>query len=193
MNQEIIEILSSIGISMAANVVYDITKNIVRLLPHQEKNLNTWFAKWHPSNEDFELIKNNKDIQRIVSIIFEKVENEIFEEKLSHWGKITDCVIREKTGMTLDNAEKELELYFIKLFSDMPISTIEYLLKIQREGGLPMVGTYPVFNPENDLTYFNENYCVCLSLTEVFSGSVKLTRRGEQFIDFIGTEYQKRE
>lgn len=192
MNNSIIEVLKNIGISITANVIFDVGKNIVRLLPHQEKNLSKWLEEWNPSEKDLESIKMNPNLQRIVSIIFEKVENEIYQQKLSSWGKITDCVIRDKAFLNAEMVEAELRLYFIKLFSDMPISVIDYLLNIRQKGSLPMVGSYPEENPEKDLAYFNDNYCVCLSLTEVFSGGVKLTRRGEQFLNFIGDEYQKR-
>ena len=36
-----------------------------------------------PKDEDLDVIRNNDSIKRVVSILFEKAENEIFEEKLA--------------------------------------------------------------------------------------------------------------
>ena len=126
LEEEIRLIIQNLGISIGANLLYDIGKKIVKLLPHQESNLTKWIQYWQPKDEDLDVIKNNDSIKRVVSILFEKAENEIFEEKLSTWGKITDSVIRNiKPDISYD-------LYFIKVFSDMPLSVIYYLLNIYK-------------------------------------------------------------
>ena len=52
---------------------------MLKLLPHQESNLTKWLKFWKPTDEDLEIIRSDEKIQRVVSILFEKVENEIFE------------------------------------------------------------------------------------------------------------------
>ena len=184
MDGQIVSVLGSLAASITANLIWDVCKNIVKLLPHQESNLAKWLKSWNPTENDFEIIKNDKTIQRIVSILFEKAENEIFEEKLANWGKIADAVVRNK------KQDYSNDLYFVKLFSDMPLSVISYLLEIYKTGESEMVGQYPRDNKDLHERYFCENYCVCLSLTECFTGKPKLTEFGKKFIDFIGTEYQ---
>ena len=184
MDQEDITFLFNLATSISASFIYDISKKVVKLLPHQESNLTKWKEFWNPSPEDLELIKNDKDIQRIVSILFEKAENEIFEEKLANWGKITDNVVRNKKT---DNSH---DLYFIKLFSDMPLSVLYYLLNLYKKGEAEVINGYPVNDSEKQEEYFCSNYCVCLSLTECYSGKFKLTDLGKSFIDFIGDKYQ---
>lgn len=185
MNEVIMAVLGNLTTSIGANVIYDISKKLVKLLPHQESNLTTWLNTWKPSDKDLEIIKNDRNIQRIISILFEKVQNEIFEEKLSTWGKISDSVIRNK------KQDYSYELYYIKLFSDMPLSVISYLFEIYNIGEAEMIGQYPKEDSELQDKYFCENYCVCLSLIECFSGKHRLTDFGKQFIDFIGDYYQK--
>ena len=80
MDEQIMALLGNLAVSIGANVIYDLSKKIVKLLPHQESNLTVWLMSWHPTEEDIEIIKNDKEIQRIVSILFEKAENELFEE-----------------------------------------------------------------------------------------------------------------
>ncbi|MBD5408321.1 MAG: hypothetical protein HDR54_02845 [Treponema sp.] len=186
MDEQIITLLGNLAISIGANVIYDLSKKIVKLLPHQESNLTVWLKSWNPSEEDIEIIKKDKKIQRIVSILFEKAENELFEEKLSSWGKITDNVIRNK------KVKYNNDIYFIKLFSDMPLSVVDYLLTMSKNNALSLVGQYPSeYDLEAQEKYFCKNYCVCYSLTEVFSGNARLTVMGRQFLDFIGDNYQK--
>lgn len=184
MEEEIRLIIQNLGISIGANLLYDIGKTIVKLLPHQESNLTKWIQYWQPKDEDLDVIKNNDSIKRVVSILFEKAENEIFEEKLSTWGKITDSVIRNiKPDISYD-------LYFIKVFSDMPLSVIYYLLNIYKTGEAEVISGYPVNDNKKQEDYFCSNYCTCLSLTECFSGKHKLTEFGKQFINFIGNSFQ---
>ena len=186
MDEQIIALLGDLAISIGANVIYDLSKKVIKLLPHQESNLTVWLKSWNPSEEDIEIIKKDKKIQRIVSILFEKAENELFEEKLSSWGKITDNVIRNK------KVKYNNDIYFIKLFSDMPLSVVDYLLTMSKNNALSLVGQYPSeYDLEAQEKYFCENYCVCYSLTEVFSGNARLTVMGRQFLDFIGDNYQK--
>lgn len=184
MEEEIITILGNLAISISANIICDISKKLVKLLPHQESNLTKWIKNRNPTSEDLEQIKNNKEIQRIVSILFEKAENEIYEEKLAGWGKITDDVVRNK------KPDNSYDLYFIKLFSDMPLSVIYYLLNLYKTGDAEVISGYPENDLEKQNEYFCSNYCVCLSLTECFSGKHKLTDFGKRFIDFIGDSYQ---
>lgn len=84
-------------------------------------------------------------------------------------------------------------MYFIKLFSDMPLSVIYYLLEVGKNGEYEMVGQYPKDNPGLQEKYFCENYCVCLSLTECFTGKHRLTDFGKKFLNFIGDSYQVHE
>ncbi len=184
MDEEVIAFLYNLSISIGANFIYDISKRIVKLLPHQESNLNKWLNSWKPNNKDLDIIQNNQEIQRVVSILFEKVENEIYEEKLASWGKITDCVVRNK------KPDFSMDLFFIKLFSEMPLSVIYYLARIYTHGEVDVISGYPEANSEMQEEYFCANYCVCLSLTECFSGKHKLTELGKQFIDYIGDSYQ---
>ncbi len=72
----------------------------------------------------------------------------------------------------------------------MPPSVIYYLLELYKNGESEMVGQYPKDNLELQEKYFCENYCVCLSLTECFTGKLRLTEFGKQFIDFIDESYQ---
>ncbi len=184
MEQEVITFLLNLATSIGANFIYDISKKIVKLLPHQEANLTQWKKYWNPSAEDLELIKKDKDIQRIVSILFEKVENEIFEEKLEKWGKITDDVVRN------NKSHDSYDLYFIKIFSDMPLSVLYYLLNLYKSGESEVINGYPENDIEKQEEYFCSNYCACLSLTECYSGKHKITDMGKRFIDFIGDKYQ---
>ena len=184
MEEWVLNVLGNLAVSISANIICDVSKKIVKLLPHQESNLTKWLASWNPTEKDLEIIRNDKSIQRIVSILFEKAENEIFEEKLVNWGKIADAVVRNK------EQDYSYDLYFIKLFSDMPLSVISYLLEIYKTGESGIIGQYPKDNPKLQEKYFCENYCVCRSLTECFTGKHKLTEFGKKFIDFIGDAYQ---
>lgn len=175
--------ITSIVLSIGANFLYDSGKNIVKLLPHQNKNLINWLNSWNPSQKDLEIIKTNENIQRIVSILFEKVQNEVFEEKLSTWGIITDSILRNIKH------NYSYELYFIKLFSDMPIPVISYLVEFLKTKEVDVIGVYPE-SEELQEKYFCENYCNCLSLIECFSGKFRLTSLGIHFLNFIGDKYQ---
>ena len=84
------------------------------------------------------------------------------------------------------------DMYFIRLFSDMLLSVVDYLLTMSKNNTLSLVGQYPSeYDLETQEKYFCENYCVCYSLTEVFSGNARLTVMGRHFLDFIGDNYQK--
>lgn len=122
-----------------------------------------------------------RNIKRTVSILYEKAQNEVFYEKLNYWGRITDSVVRNKQESYLK------DLFFIKLFSDMPISVLHYLFEINKNGESDLVREYLRDNAK----YFYDNYLVCLSLTEIYKGKVKLTELRKKIIDFIGDTYQK--
>lgn len=54
MEEEIRLIIQNLGISIGANLLYDIGKKIVKLLPHQESNLTKWIQYWQPKDEDLD-------------------------------------------------------------------------------------------------------------------------------------------
>lgn len=185
MEYQIFEIVKELAMSIGANFIYDVNSNIVKLLLHQESNLTKWLIFLHPTEKDIELIKSNSHIKRIISIFFEKIENEIFEEKLFFGEKITYCVIQNQR-QSYSN-----DLHFIKLFSDMSLSVIIYLFNISKKEQIDLVDQYLKDNNAQE-QYSCENYCIGLSLIEVFStGNPVPTEFGKQFLDFIGEEYQK--
>ena len=67
---------------LSANIATDMAKFVkATLLPHQMTNLSTWFSEWQSKALDIEDIKNNENLRRMFSVMFEKVQNEIFDEK----------------------------------------------------------------------------------------------------------------
>lgn len=75
------EVIASFLVSLSANHVTDMVRYAkATLLPHQMMNLSTWFSVWQPATQDIEDIKNNEKLSRMFSMMFEKVQNEIFEE-----------------------------------------------------------------------------------------------------------------
>ena len=57
MDEQIITLLGNLAISIGANVIYDLSKKVVKLLPPQESNLTVWLKSWNSSEEDIEIIK----------------------------------------------------------------------------------------------------------------------------------------
>lgn len=119
------DLILDLGKSIGANFIYDVAKGLIKLLPHQEKNLSNWLNKWNPKKEDIEIIAHDENSKRMYSILFEKVQNELFEEKLSGWGCIADNVLHSK------ETELNYDLFFIKLFSELDLSVLHYLLWIK--------------------------------------------------------------
>ena len=46
MDPEVITFLFNLATSIGASFIYDISKNLVKLLPHQESNLTKWKKYW---------------------------------------------------------------------------------------------------------------------------------------------------
>ena len=192
MNDLLTTICSTIGLNIVSNVIYDFSKKIgFYFLPHQKNNLIKWLEIWQPSNKDIEIINSNEQIKRNISIIFGSVQNELFEEKIIRWGIIADNVIRGKETEIND------ELYFIQLFNQIPIRTLELLFKIRTNEKLSTTDIYPEGfpPPENSISEKNYRAYVFASthgLVTIHNQNTVLTGFGKRFLDFIGDKYQER-
>lgn len=176
-------------VSLSANCATDMLKYTkATLLPHQMINLSTWFSVWQPTVQDIEDIKSNEKLCRMFSVMFEKVQNEIFEEKLPKWGNIANNVVMGKYSSF------ETEKRFIKLFVELDMTEIEYLLKLKSKGGLTTKEFYPQGFPAEKDTESERNACLQVSavgkgLAIGTANGVALTGLGERFLDFISTRY----
>ncbi len=183
------ELITNFLISVSANKFTDMAKYVEsRLLPHQMENLSIWFSVWQPSSQDIEDIKNNEKLCRLFCVMFEKVQNEIFEEKLNKWGCIANNVVMKK------NSDFATEKRFIKLFVELDMDEIEYLLKIKVKGSITSSELYPQGFPPPKNTESERNGCLQVGaaakgLAIGTSNGVALTGFGERFIEFISTRY----
>jgi len=183
------DMIANFLVSLSANFATDMVKFVkATLLPHQMTNLSTWFSEWQPTAQDIENIKNNEKLCRMFSVMFEKVQNEIFDEKLRKWGCIASNVVM---GRHSDFAE---EKRFIKLFVELDMDDIEYLLKLKSKGGLKRTELYPQGFPAEKDTESERNACLQVNaagkgLAIGTANGVALTGLGERFLDFISTRY----
>ena len=183
------EMISNFLISVAANQTTDMVRYVkAMLLPHQMTNLSTWFSVWQPTTQDIEDIKNNEKLCRMFSIMFEKVQNEIFEEKLDKWGCIASNVVMGK------HSDFATEKRFIKLFVELDMDEIEFLMKLKLKGELTADELYPegFQTKKNSNSERNCSFQVGLIAKGLAKGTDKgitLTGLGERFLDFINTRY----
>lgn len=183
------EVITSFLVSLSANHVTDMVRYAkATLLPHQMMNLSTWFSVWQPTIQDIEDIKNNEQLCRMFSVMFEKVQNEIFEEKLQKWGCIASNVVM---GQYSDFA---FEKRFVKLFVELDLEEIEFLLKLKAKGEWTTDQLYPegLCAPQNTMSERNCSLQVALIAKRLVKGTNKgiaLTGMGEQFLDFINKRY----
>lgn len=183
------EVITSFLVSLSANHVTDMVRYAkATLLPHQMMNLSTWFSVWQPTTQDIEDIKNNEKLSRMFSMMFEKVQNEIFEEKLQKWGCIASNVVM---GQHSDFA---FEKRFVKLFVELDLEEIEFLLKLKAKGEWTTDQLYPegLCAPQNTMSERNCSLQVALIAKRLVKGTNKgiaLTGMGEQFLDFINKRY----
>lgn len=176
-------------VSLSANYATDMLRYAKStLLPHQMTNLSTWFSVWQPTTQDIEDIKNNEKLCRMFSVMFEKVQNEIFEEKLQKWGCIASNVVMGQ------HSDFVVEKRFIKLFVELDLEEIEFLLKLKSKGGLTIIEFYPQGFPAEKDSESERN--ACLQVNAVGKGlaigtakGVALTGLGERFLDFISNRY----
>lgn len=185
------EVITSFLVSLSANHVTDMVRYAkATLLPHQMMNLSTWFSVWQPTTQDIEDIKNNEKLSRMFSMMFEKVQNEIFEEKLQKWGCIASNVVM---GQHSDYAK---EKRFIKLFVELDMDEIDFLMNLKLKGELTTDELYPEGLPTTYDSVSERNCClqvglVAKSLARGTNKGVALTGMGERFLDFINTRYCK--
>ncbi|SHL90589.1 hypothetical protein SAMN05720470_1259 [Fibrobacter sp. UWOV1] len=185
------EIIAGFLVSLSANGVTDMVRYVkATLLPHQMTNLSTWFSVWQPTIQDVEDIKKNEKLCRVFSVMFEKVQNEIFEEKLDKWGCIASNVVMGK------HSKFETEKRFIKLFDELDLEEIEFLLKLKAKGEWTTDQLYPegLCAPQNTMSERNCSLQVALIAKRLVKGTNKgiaLTGMGEQFLDFVNTRYGK--
>lgn len=185
------EVITSFLVSLSANHVTDMVRYAkATLLPHQMMNLSTWFSVWQPTTQDIEDIKNNEKLSRMFSMMFEKVQNEIFEEKLQKWGCIASNVVM---GQHSDFAK---EKRFIKLFVELDMDEIDFLMNLKLKGELTTDELYPEGLPTTYDSVSERNCClqvglIAKSLARGTNKGVALTGMGERFLDFINTRYCK--
>ena len=183
------EVIAGFLVSLSANHVTDMVRYVKStLLPHQMTNLSTWFCVWQPTTQDIEDIKNNEKLCRMFSMMFEKVQNEIFEEKLDKWGCIASNVVMGK------KSNYEAEKVFVKLFVELDLEEIEFLLELKTKGEWTTDELYPqgLCAPQNSISERNCSLQVALIAKRLVKGTNKgiaLTGMGEQFLDFINTRY----
>lgn len=183
------EMITNFLVSLSANHVTDMLRYAkATLLPHQMINLSTWFSVWQPTAEDIEDIKNNEQLCRMFSVMFEKVQNEIFEEKLDKWGCIASNVVMGQ------HSNFATEKRFIKLFVELDVDEIEYLLKLKSKGSLSSTELYPQGFPAPKNTESERNGCLQVGaaakgLAIGTTNGVILTGLGERFLEFISTRY----
>lgn len=185
------EMITSFLISVLANGFTDMVKYTkAMLLPHQMKNLSAWFSIWQPTSQDIEDIKNNEKLCRMFSVMFEKVQNEIFEEKLDKWGCIASNVV---IGKRSDFAK---EKRFIKLFVELDTDEIDFLMNLKLKGELTTDELYPEGLPTTYDSVSERNCClqvglIAKGLAKGTNKGIALTGMGERFLDFINTRYCK--
>ena len=183
------EVIAGFLVSLSANHVTDMVRYVKStLLPHQMTNLSTWFCVWQPTTQDIEDIKNNEKLCRMFSMMFEKVQNEIFEEKLDKWGCIASNIVMGK------KSNYEAEKVFVKLFVELDLEEIEFLLELKTKGEWTTDELYPqgLCAPQNSISERNCSLQVALIAKRLVKGTNKgiaLTGMGEQFLDFINTRY----
>ena len=185
------EVITSFLVSLSANHVTDMVRYAkATLLPHQMMNLSTWFSVWQPTTQDIEDIKNNEKLSRMFSMMFEKVQNEIFEEKLQKWGCIASNVVM---GLHSDYAK---EKRFIKLFVELDMDEIDFLMNLKLKGELTTDELYPEGLPTTYDSVSERNCClqvglIAKGLAKGTNKGISLTGMGERFLDFINTRYCK--
>lgn len=183
------EVITNFLISLSANQVTDMMRYVnSTLLPHQMTNLSAWFSVWNPTQQDIDDIKNNENLCRLFSVIFEKVQNEIFEKKIDKWGCIANNIIMAK------HTELSSEKRFIKLFVELDEDEIEYLLRLKLKGKLSDEELYPQGFPAPKNTESERNGCLQVGaaakgLAIGIADGVALTGLGERFVEFISIRY----
>ena len=183
------EMITNFLVSLSANHVTDMLRYAkATLLPHQMINLSTWFSVWQPTAEDIEDIKNNEQLCRMFSVMFEKVQNEIFEEKLDKWGCIASNVVMGK------HSDFAAEKRFIKLFVELDMAEIEFLMKLKLKGELTTDELYPEGLPTAKDSDSERNCClqvglIAKGLAKGTNKGIALSGQGERFLDFINTRY----
>lgn len=165
----------------------------VSLFYHQKKNIVNWLKSQKITESDLKEIIDDEQIRHVFSSILKNVSDEIFEEKIKGWGKITDSVIRNK------DIELNKKCYFINCYVSLDVISIEYLLKIKMHGGLSSNDIYgadgypPKSNTQYEKNFIGQMNTVIKGLVAANTQGIILTDLGKEFLDFIGDEFQKTE
>ena len=88
----------------------------------------------------------------------------------------------------------ETEKMFIKLFVELDLEEIDFLLNLKAKGALTTDDLYPqgLYAPQNSISERNCSLQVALIAKRLAKGTnngIALTGMGERFLDFINTRY----
>lgn len=178
-------VITSFLISIAANVSCDLVKFAKNsLLPHQMKNLSLWFQTWKPSLDDLEKMKTNENLLRTFSILFEKTQNELFEEKIAKWGNIASNIF------VMNKVDYCQELHFVQMFMNMDLAVLEFLFEIKRRGFIDYYEIFPKDFPKNrneamEATYYKHMNALTLGLAIMINQKFELTSIGNAYLKFV--------
>lgn len=152
---------------------------------HQRRNIIKWLKKWNPTKEDLESIMLNEKCRHFVSKIVQDVSNELYDNKLKTWAKITDSVIRN-SKIPFDK-----KAFFMKCFASFEEVTVQFLAKLYQE---PMphstvfpTGSTALKSDEDEVRLFAYVQSTTSNLTtnSAVQGCFSLTHLGREFIEFI--------
>jgi hypothetical protein len=185
------EILKYVALTGAGGIIGNrLDSWFVSLFYHQRKNIVDWLDDWSPKLEDLDVLSQDEKLRHIFSVILSSVSNEIFKEKLKGWGKIADSVIRNKE-LSFDKKR-----YFMSCYSRFDSLTIQYLLKLYQKPISPedlygKEGYPPKGNTEYEKNFIGQLNSVTCGFAVVANNGIGLSDLGKEFINFIGTEFQK--
>ena len=118
---KILEIMAS---GVLGNFTYDYLKSLGY---YQLENLKRYFNYDYFDEEKFISYIQNEKGKRIISIIIKKVTEEIYESKLSGWGKLTSSIVSNS------NYELNRINFYIKKYIEIDEFTLYFLIKLNIE------------------------------------------------------------
>lgn len=178
-------VITSFLTSIAANISCDLVKFVKKsLLPHQMKNLTLWFQAWNPSLDDLEKIKANESLVRTFSVLFEKVQNEVFEEKIAQWGNIASNIFM------MNKVDYGQEMHFVHIFMNMDLAVLAFLFDIKRRSFIEYNEIFPKDFPKKrnetiEANYYKHMNALTLGLAIMIDQKFELTSIGNAYLEFV--------
>lgn len=188
---EIQKTLEFVGTAAAGGVVGNrVDSWFTNLYYHERHRILKWLEFFKLSESDKMKINNNNQLKIMFSQITSSVANEIFDEKLLIWPRITESLLRNET-IKFDKKQ-----FFISLFIKLDLHTLKFLSKLYFEGRMKYEVVFPNnkankpnVDDETFTYYLGQMQGLTVGMTDMISEDhqtyVQISEFGKEFIDFI--------